>query len=95
MSATAASSVTDAPCAIASPPAARISATTASAAALVPRSAGRPKSLTTTFAPRAASASACCRPNPPPAPVTIATRPLKLMPILAFQKLWYVRRAGL
>src|SRR4029450_7443825 len=40
-----------------------------------------PRSFTTTLAPRAASASACWRPRPPPAPVTIATRPanLKLM----------------
>ena len=42
-----------------------------------PVAAGRPRSLTTTFAPRAASASACWRPSPPPAPVTIATRPSK------------------
>ena len=38
-------------------------------------SPSRPRSLTTTFAPRAASPSAWQRPRPPPAPVTIATRP--------------------
>ncbi len=36
-----------------------------------------PRSLTTIFAPAAASASACSRPIPRPAPVTIATFPLK------------------
>src|SRR6516162_7329886 len=34
-----------------------------------------PRSLTRTFAPSAAMASACSRPMPPPAPVTIATFP--------------------
>ena len=37
-----------------------------------------PRSLTTTFAPRDASSSACERPRPPPAPVTIATLPSNL-----------------
>jgi hypothetical protein len=32
-------------------------------------------SLTTTRAPSAAKASACARPIPPPAPVTMTTRP--------------------
>src|ERR1700728_3644375 len=35
-----------------------------------------PRSLTTTFAPRAASPRACERPRPEPAPVTMATLPL-------------------
>src|SRR4029077_9571763 len=34
-----------------------------------------PRSFTTTFAPRDASSIACARPSPPPAPVTMATRP--------------------
>ena len=42
-------------------------------------SVAAPKSFTTTFAPRAARPSACERPNPAPAPVTIATRPSNLM----------------
>jgi hypothetical protein len=33
-----------------------------------------PGSFTTTLAPRLASSSACARPNPLPAPVTMATR---------------------
>ena len=82
ITATAASSLTDAWLAIAVPPVAMISATTASAAELsLPSTcgAGRPKSLTTTRAPRAANASACCLPSPPPAPVTTATLPAKFM----------------
>src|SRR5512138_1908352 len=50
------------------PPAAAISAATASAVV-------RERSLTTTRAPFRARNNACCRPKPPPAPVTIATRP--------------------
>lgn len=68
MACTAASSVTEPAAAMAWPPAARISATTASAGA-------RFRSLTTTCAPREASRSAWVRPRPPPAPVTMATRP--------------------
>ena len=66
----------------ASKPAARISATTASAAALLPPlpSRAEPRSLTSTFAPRAASCKAWLRPRPPPAPVTMATRPSKRRP---------------
>ena len=81
MLATPASSVTELPLAMASPPKALISATTASAAAEEPPepSTEPPRSLTTTLAPRRASSSACCRPRPPPAPVTIATLPSKRM----------------
>src|SRR3546814_566991 len=62
---TAAMSVTDAPLAIASPPAASISATTACAAEDEPPLPSRapPRSLMTSLAPRAASASACWRPR--------------------------------
>jgi hypothetical protein len=35
----------------------------------------------------------CWRAKPAPALVTIATRSFKQLPILAFQKLWYVRCA--
>ncbi len=72
-------SVTDAPFATASPPIASISLTTPSAAAEVPPlpSSAPPRSLTTSLAPRRANRSACCRPSPPPAPVTMATLPLK------------------
>ncbi|MPM37231.1 hypothetical protein SDC9_83838 [bioreactor metagenome] len=71
---------------MASPPAARISATTASAAVTEPPlpSTAPPRSFTTTLAPRAASASACCLPRPPPAPVTIATLPSKRIAIECF-----------
>src|SRR5436190_508729 len=81
---TAPKSVTDAPLAIALPPAARISSATAFAAVGVPPlpSSVPPRSLTTTAAPRAASANACWRPRPPPAPVTIATRPSNRIVIL-------------
>src|SRR5690606_17388523 len=65
----------------ASPPAERISSTTASAALAEPPvpSTAPPMSLTTTRAPRRASSRAYWRPRPPPAPVTIATRPSKLI----------------
>ena len=61
----------------ASPPAALISATTCSAGDALPPepSSAPPRSFTTTSAPRFASSSACSRPSPPPAPVTIATLP--------------------
>src|ERR1700757_2542182 len=66
------------PFATASPPAAVISSTTLCAAR--PPLAGDPSrptpmSLTTTRAPSAAKAIACARPIPPPAPVTMTTRP--------------------
>src|ERR1700744_3628748 len=66
------------PLATASPPAAVISSTTLWAA--LPPPAGDPSrptpmSLTTTRAPSAANARACARPIPPPAPVTMTTRP--------------------
>src|SRR5882724_9202668 len=72
---------TSAPSAIAVPPALRISSTTASAGESEPPVPSRapPKSLTTTLAPRLASPSACARPRPLPAPVTIATRPSNLI----------------
>ena len=61
MWATPASSVTDEPLAIASPPSALISPTTLAAASDEPPepSTAPPRSLTTTFAPRRASSSAC------------------------------------
>src|SRR5574343_735080 len=82
MACTPAGSVTEQPLAMATPPAARISATTASAAALLPPlpSRAEPRSLTSTLAPRAASCRAWLRPRPPPAPVTMATRPSKRRP---------------
>ncbi len=58
--------------AMASPPAALISSTTASAGFADPDGA---KSLTTTFTPCRPSSSACERPRPAPAPVTTATFP--------------------
>ncbi len=58
--------------AMASPPAARISAATAS-----PGAASR--SLTTTFAPSLTSFSAMARPMPRPDPVTSATFPLSFV----------------
>jgi hypothetical protein len=75
-----------APSAIASPPALWISSTTASAGVSDPPVPSRapPKSLTTTLAPRAASPSACARPRPLPAPVTIATRPSNLIVMREF-----------
>src|SRR5829696_176327 len=62
---------------MASPPAALISSTTiwAAVVALPVPSTEPPRSFTTTRAPRRASSSACERPRPPPAPVTIATLP--------------------
>ena len=68
---------TDATQATASPPPSVISPTTASAGALEPPlpSVSLPTSATTTRAPRAARSSACPRPMPRPAPVTITTRP--------------------
>src|SRR5882757_4733927 len=76
---------TSAPSAIAVPPALRISSTTTSAAVSDPPVPSRPppKSLTTTLAPRLASPSACARPNPLPAPVTMATRPSNLIVMMA------------
>src|SRR5271169_1566047 len=72
---------TSAPSAIATPPAFRISSTTVAAGVSDPPVPSRepPKSLTTTLAPRLASPSACARPRPLPAPVTIATRPSNLI----------------
>src|SRR5262249_45749266 len=59
------------------PPAPTISSTTASAGPDDPPlpSTSPPRSLTTTRAPWAASAMACARPSPRPAPGTTATRP--------------------
>src|SRR5216683_1543245 len=72
---------TSAPSAIATPPAFLISSTTACAGVSDPPVPSRapPKSLTTTLAPRLASPSACARPSPLPAPVTMATRPSNLI----------------
>ena len=70
-------SVTSSWLAMASPPAALISATTSSAGVAsepVP-SGDPPRSFTTTLAPSAANKSACSRPIPRPAPVMMATRP--------------------
>src|SRR6201986_1676354 len=79
--ATPASSLTDAPLATASPPAALISATTFSAAAELPPvpSSDPPRSLITTLAPNFARCRAWERPNQPPAPVTITTLSLNEM----------------
>ena len=65
--------------ATASPPAASISLTTASATSLVGSSPARPTpmSATTTLAPSAAAASATARPMPPPAPVMATTLPVQ------------------
>src|ERR1700758_5125035 len=85
------------PSATASPPAAVISSTTPCAA--LPPLAGDPSrptpmSLTTTRAPSAAKASACARPIPPPAPVTMTTRPsTKPIPLLLTRLLVGARRA--
>ena len=71
-------SETDALLATAWPPAALISATTASAASDWPSPwTEPPKSFTTTLAPRSANASAWLLPKPLPAPVTMATLPSK------------------
>src|SRR6056297_1487244 len=85
MAFTSSSFATLAPLAIASPPAASISATTARAASLEPPvpSLLLPRSLTTTFAPRFASSIAWQRPRPWPAPVTIATLPSYRIVIVA------------
>ncbi len=61
-------SLTDAAKAIASPPARSNSRATCSAKAIL-------MSLTRIFAPNLTSCTACERPSPPPAPVTIAMRP--------------------
>ena len=61
--------------ALASPPAATISATTCSAGVRDSPSGAGPTSLTTTLAPSAARNIASPRPMPPPEPVTIATLP--------------------
>ena len=63
--------------ATASPPAALISATTASATSLFGSSPAidTPMSATTTLAPSAAAARATARPMPPPAPVMATTLP--------------------
>src|SRR4051794_5663200 len=66
------------PLATASPPIALISFTTSSAGPVVgvpDPSISPPRSLTTTLAPCSASISACSRPMPRPAPVTMHTRP--------------------
>src|SRR5258708_18058490 len=81
ISATPASSVTEEPLAMASPPSALISSTTLWAASEPPPepSTETRRSLTTPRAPRRASSSACWRPRPPPEPVTMATLPSKRM----------------
>src|SRR5258708_24407884 len=86
---------TSAPSAIATPPVFRISSTTDSAGVSDPPVPSRapPKSLTTTLAPRAASPSACARPRPLPAPVTIATRPSNLIVICIFPGCRFLRHA--
>ncbi len=68
---------TSASLAAATPPAAVISSTTAWAGPASPPLPSRapPKSFTSTWAPCAASSSACSRPMPRPAPVTMHTRP--------------------
>ena len=73
-------SVMSAPLTTAWPPIASISATTSLAgpgSAPLP-SGWAPRSFTTTAAPSLASISACSRPMPRPAPVTIATRPSQI-----------------
>ena len=78
--------MTLAPLAIASPPAALISSTTISAADKEPSSEPStlpPKSFTTTLAPLLAKSRAWHLPRPPPAPVTIATRSLKVIDIIS------------
>src|SRR3954468_14779602 len=81
--------------ATASPPAATISPTTCWAGPVEAPSplTVPPRSLTTTFAPSAASVIASARPMPPPAPVTTATRPSfspmgrTLLPVLSLGRL--------
>src|SRR4051794_7514526 len=65
------------PLATASPPIPLISSTTCCAGVRSPPDPSTlpPRSLTTTLAPLAARLSACSRPMPRPAPVTMATRP--------------------
>src|SRR5580693_3287012 len=72
-------SSTESKLAMASPPAALISSTTFCAGVLLcpPPCMEPPRSLTTTRAPRLPRRRAWERPRPPPAPVTIATRPSK------------------
>src|SRR3954453_17020892 len=77
---------TSSPLATASPPMPLISSTTSSAGPVVgvpAPSMSPPRSLTTTFAPCSASSSACSRPMPRPAPVTMHTRPSHI-PATAF-----------
>ena len=81
------SSVTDAANDRAIPPDEAISAATASAAAGA-------TSFTTIRAPLRARNSACSRPSPPPAPVTIATRPSMEWVIVASSALRDIRRAA-
>src|SRR5262249_9530065 len=73
-------SATSSPLATASPPAARIAATTSAAgpSARPLPSAAEPRSLTTTLAPSRPNSSACARPIPRPAPVTMTTRPSQI-----------------
>src|SRR5262245_7681988 len=75
-----AKSATFSPSATASPPMPLISSTTSIAGLSEPPSPcmSPPRSLTTTFAPSAAYASACSRPIPRPAPVTMTTRPSQI-----------------
>ncbi len=78
-------SATEPPSTIASPPAARIFATTSCAGCspLNWPSSVAPRSLTTTFAPASANASAMPRPTPRPPPVTSATLPSNNLPMIA------------
>src|SRR5215208_2113199 len=84
--------------ATATPPRPSISLTVCSAGPAdepVP-SVAPPRSLTTTLAPREASSSACSRPRPPPAPVTMATLPSKRMsPMGPLQGVRVVELAGI
>src|ERR1700722_20278486 len=77
---------TSAPSAIATPPASGTPPPPPPAGVSDPPVPSRPppKSLTTTLAPRLASPSACARPRPFPAPVTMATRPSNLIVIHQF-----------
>ena len=86
-----AQALTSSPLTIASPPALRMSATVcaASEASRPVPSTFAPRSLTTTFAPLAASMSACSRPIPRPAPVTIATRPSQIPAIAPPRKAYF------
>src|SRR5205814_9861965 len=76
-----AQSATSSPLTTASPPAALMASTTSDAGeaeAPVPSSSA-PMSLTTTRAPWRANSSACARPMPRPAPVTMTTRPSQII----------------